>query len=182
MKCTLSNILIFAAGAAIGSVATWRVLKTRYDARMKEELASIEGMFSSIYDLKDDKECTEEADEEPDVDYDEVVRDLGYSNSEEKGVVKPRVISPDEFGELEEYEIISLTYYADGILTDERDEPIEDVEGSVGRKSLRTFGEHEDDAVHVRNDRLHAYYEILFDPRNYYGDIEKDIPHPAEAE
>ena len=37
-------------------------------------------------------------------------------------VEKPYVISPEEFGEVEEYEKISLTYYADEVLADENDE------------------------------------------------------------
>ena len=45
-----------------------------------------------------------------------------YSRSveEKKGdpfVEKPYVISPEEFGEFEEYEKISLTYYADQVLS-----------------------------------------------------------------
>lgn len=185
-KSTLSKVLLFVAGAGIGSAATWGILKYRYDRLMKEEIASVEEQFSNLYcngednteESKDDVEEEDEPDSEPE--YDRVVKHLGYSNTEVKGQVKPVVIAPEEFGDLDDYEVISLTYYADGVLADELDEPVEDVEGSVGRDSLTTFGEYEEDAVHVRNDRLHAYYEILFDTRNYYGDI--DTSHLAEGE
>ena len=79
----------------------------------------------------------------------------------------PYIITPDEFGEFDDYETISLTYYADGVLTDDMDEPIEDVDGLVGVDSLSHFGEYEDDSVFVRNDRMKADYEILSDLRNY---------------
>lgn len=80
---------------------------------------------------------------------------------------KPYVISPEEFSDIWEYDTISLTYYADNVLTDDEDEVMEDIEGTVGADSLERFGEYEDDAVYVRNDRLKCYYEILKDLRNY---------------
>lgn len=50
------------------------------------------------------------------------------------------MIPPEQFGDDEEYEQISLTYYADGVLADENDEVIEDVEDAVGIDSLNHFG------------------------------------------
>lgn len=93
---------------------------------------------------------------------------------------KPYVISPEEFGEGEEYEKISLTYYADQVLADENDELVEDVEGAVGFESLTHFGEYEDDSVFVRNDRLKCDYEILLDQRTY-SDVVKTRPHQMEV-
>lgn len=80
--------------------------------------------------------------------------------------LKPYVISPDEFGETD-YKIISLICYADDVLTDEFDNIIDDVEGTVGEASLNTFGEYEDDTVFVRNDSLEIDYEICADLRAY---------------
>jgi hypothetical protein len=143
---------------------------------MEAEIASFEEALAEIRGEKTENNDDTEDLEEPDVtddgsngvDYDAVVRDLGYSNSEVKGEVKkPVVISPTEFGDIDDYEIITLFYYADGVLTDELDEPLEDIEGSVGLESLTTFGDYEEDAVHVRNDRLRVYYEILRELRNY---------------
>lgn len=89
---------------------------------------------------------------------------------------KPYVISPDEFGEFDDYGKISLTYYADHILADDNDELLEDVEGVVGFDSLNHFGEYEDDSVFVRNDRLKCDYEILLDQRRY-EDVIKTKPY-----
>ena len=89
---------------------------------------------------------------------------------------KPYVISPDEFGEFDDYTAIGLTFYADHILTDENDDPIEDVDDVIGVESLNHFGEYEDDSLHVRNDRLKCDYEILLDQRNY-SDVVKSKPH-----
>ena len=89
------------------------------------------------------------------------------------------VVSPDEFGEIDEYEKISLTYYIDGSLADDNDELIEDVDGTIGFESLNHFGEYEDDSVFVRNDRLKCDYEILLDQRNY-SDVVNIYPHQVE--
>ena len=80
---------------------------------------------------------------------------------------KPYVISPEEFDDNEDYETVSLTYYSDGVLTDERDNVIEDVEGTIGEDSLTHFGEYEDDSVFVRDDRKKIDYEILADDRKF---------------
>ena len=86
---------------------------------------------------------------------------MSKKDDEPVSSVKPYVISPDEYGCAEGYDMIDLTYYADGVLADETDEIVEDVEGTIGTDSLRRFGEYEHDAVHVRNDVRRIDYEIL---------------------
>ena len=92
---------------------------------------------------------------------------------------KPYVITPEEFGDLDDYETISLTYYADQILADDNDVIVDDIEDVVGFDSLNSFGEYEDDSVFVRNDRLKSDYEILLDQRKY-SDVIKRRPHEVE--
>ena len=79
----------------------------------------------------------------------------------------PRVISPEEFGENTNYEVLSFTYYADGILTDEDDHVISNPEDYIGDEALNSFGEYEDDSVFVVDDDIETYYEILLDESNY---------------
>ena len=106
--------------------------------------------------------------------YGELLKNTGYSNySSEKGkgeneveFKKPYVISPEEFGEMNDYEKTSLTYYANGVLTDESDEIIYNIEETVG-DALEHFGEYEDDSVFVRNEENMCDYEILLDQRNF---------------
>ena len=89
----------------------------------------------------------------------------------------PYVIPPEEFGETD-YEIISLTYYADGILADDMDDIVDDVDDIVGADSLTHFGEYEEDSVFVRNDLREVDYEILRDPRKYsdvVGDSQSQV-------
>ena len=80
---------------------------------------------------------------------------------------KPYVISPFDFGEIDGYNQISLTYYADGILEDDANDIVTDVDELIGAGSLNTFGEYEDDSVFVRNEYLRTDFEILKDYRTY---------------
>lgn len=119
-------------------------------------------------------EAEEEEDDE-ESDYPSSAIDMQFGSKD----AVPFVIPPEQFGEFEDYGKITLTYYSDHILVDENDEMIEDVEGCVGFDSLNHFGEYEDDSVHVQNDRLKTYYEILMDNRRY-TDVLKSKPYLME--
>lgn len=191
----VTNFVIFAMGAAVGSVITWQYVKKKYEQIAQEEIDSVKAVFMK----KDpDMEVTvsetphqaepRKVEEKPSIsEYAALLKNEGYTNysgtgKEEQTAMsdKPYVISPEEFGEDEEYEKISLTYYADQVLADENDELVEDVEGAVGFESLTHFGEYEDDSVFVRNDRLKCDYEILLDQRTY-SDVVKTRPHQMEV-
>ena len=113
------------------------------------------------------------------VEYAKILSETGYTNyaerqdkKEKKGVEpvedeRPYVISPDEFGEKDGYENVTLTYYADGVLTDYFDNVISNVDEVVGFDSLDRFGEYEDDVVFVRNEKMETDYEILRDLRDF---------------
>ena len=85
-------------------------------------------------------------------------------------VEQPEVIDPNEFGEYADYEQETLYYYTDDVLADDMDNVVDDLEDIVGSYALTTFGQFENDAVHVRNDRKRCYYEIL---RQEYAYCEK---------
>lgn len=191
MNGTLSKIFIFAVGAAVGSAVTWKLLKTKYEQLAQEEIDSVIETFSrrqseeitADTENEPDPEVTpKETKEKPDIrEYAAKLAERNYTNyadvstaqeKEEKDVNEPYVITPDEFGERDEYETASLTYYADGVLTDDMDDIIENVNDIVGEDSLKHFGEYEDDSVFVRNDDMKCDYEILLDSRRY-ADIYK---------
>ncbi len=93
---------------------------------------------------------------------------------------KPYIISPDEFGNVNGYSTISLSYYADGVLADENDEIIENIAETVGSDFAEHFGEYEDDSVFVRNDAKWCDYEILTDYRTYKSIINDDSSFVSE--
>lgn len=193
MNSKVIGVVAFLTGAAVGAFATWRVCKERYERLAEEDIKSVREMYA-----RRTAEPEPEVDEEPtEVDFDELrtitsqvvtkqmIADLGYDKAimkenEEKGepnaMGKPYVIDPIESGNGGEYEIVSLTYYADGVLTDESDEPIEDIESFIGVNPEDHFGEYEDDSVFVRDDDMKIDYEILRD-YNKYADVKKSPPH-----
>jgi len=78
------------------------------------------------------------------------------------------IIAPDEFGDkLYGYYTDALYYYQDGVLADEMDNPIYDVEDRVGPDALRSFGRYEDDRVCVRNHKLQQDYEIYLSLKDF---------------
>ena len=117
--------------------------------------------------------------------YYDILESTGYATGvrpEEKVSRKePYIISPDEFQEDMGYTAITFYYFADGVLTDENQEIVDDVENSVGRDFADHFGDYEDDCVHVRNERLMCEYEILLDQRTY-DEVAHAKPHRVEVE
>lgn len=180
-----SNVVVFVIGAAVGSAVTWKLLKTKYEQIAQEEIDSVKEAFSKRFTPEDSNGPQESGESQMTLnEYSEKLKEMKYANDlamaekEKKGVIvdmnksEPYVISPEEFGELDDYDAISLNYYADGVLTDDWDNVIEDVDDMVGLDSLNHFGEYEDDSVFVRNERDKADYEILLDTRNF-ADIKK---------
>lgn len=199
MKRTLSNVLIFAAGAVVGSVVTWRYFKTRYELVSEDfdeedpEDVEVESEGESVNDrfFEDSEEIAKvksSLNKKPPLkEYVQMVNNLGYSDEEaadteeDEDVYEPYIIRPDEYGEIHAYDTQSLNYYADGVLTDDLDNRIEDVESMVPADFADHFGEYEDYAVFVRNDTLECDYEILRDLRKF-ADVVGDDPLPAEDE
>lgn len=187
MNNTIKTIFAFSIGAAIGSFVTWRFTKTVYKRIAQEEIDSVKEVYSKKSKKIEDEDAKDVANIEDDdrfsyenyrtspeeiAKYDEILNKNGYKKggSEETGSYgQPYYISPEELGEDDEYEVISLRYYADEILTDEVDDVIYDWENTVGEDFSDHFGEYEEDSVFVKNDRLKCYYEILRDEDNYPG-------------
>lgn len=174
MKSILSNLIIFAAGAAIGSAVANKLLKEKYERIADEEIESMREFFSRRKE-ECEKNVADEEEESDDQMYTRLSRDyasqsaVSENGKEEQLLKRPYVISPDVFGEDLDYETRSLTYYSDGVLTDEMDEVIEDVDGLVGADFSNHFGDYEDDSVFIRDDEKRCDYEILRDSRPYSG-------------
>ena len=182
----MKGLLIFAFGVAVGATFTWQYAKQRFEEKPEP------------VDISEESEVKEEKpeppkDTEPSVaEYAKVLSKQGYTDyttsaKEEKKEVDdtnrkesvPHVIPPEEFGMMDDYDTMSLTLYSDRVLVDENDEKLEDVDGAVGIDSLDHFGEYEDEAVYVRNDRLKVDYEILLDQRTY-SEILEEKPYLKE--
>ena len=186
MNSTWNKFIWFTVGAAVGSAVTWKFLKTKYERLAQEEIDSVKEVFSRIHADTPNNESpvgvTTESTEPTSSNIREYAAKLseqGYTNYSDVEVSakggdpimndgeRPYVIPPDEFGTIDDYDTISLTYYADGVVADDLDYRVENVDEVIGLESLCRFGEFEDDAVFVRNDELKSDYEILRDTRRY---------------
>lgn len=162
MKNNTVTFAAFVIGAAVGAAIAFRYISKRYFAE-EEILDNGEPEEENEVTELINKDCTVK----------EAATKLGYISpendedfSDKETIEAPYVISPEEFGEYG-YETVSLTYYADGVLTDDNDEPIDDINEIIGIESLNHFGEYEDDIVYVRNDARKSDYEVLKDLNNY---------------
>lgn len=189
MKTKALYFVAFFVGAAAGVAASFKYAQKKYEQIAQEEIDSVKEAFS-----RKDEELTKRVEEvkatqqsmadqaksKPNVmAYASVLADSGYTNyakpepnespnSDTNDMLeKPYVIHPDEFGEMDDYETFSLSYYSDGVVADDNDDLVDDVDEVIGLDSLKHFGEYEDDSVFVRNDRLKCDYEILLDQRRY---------------
>ena len=192
-------LIAFATGAIAGSVATWCFVKKKYERIAQEEIDSVKEVFAKKEFDSGAKEMAKageevvkglnggirQAKEKPDlVQYAAMVQKYGGTVGEEKEAPMkekfPYVIPPEEFGEFEDYERISLTYYADGVLADDNNEVVDDVEDIVG-DALDHFGEYEDDSVFVRCDERKCDYEILMDQRTF-SEVAENGPRQVEVQ
>ena len=183
----MKNLLCFVAGAAIGSVVTWKLIEKKYKDLEDEEIEYVIETFKNRKPriTKDEvKETVEKVInkwKEPKETVEDIVTSEGYSieNEEEVNeddesnytvnvdndieVVTPYVITPEQFGEYNEYGTKTLTYYSDNVLTDEVDNPItsDEMVTMIGPDALDHFGEYEDDSVYIRDETNEMDYEIL---------------------
>lgn len=194
MNSTIKNTLIFAIGAAIGSVVTWKLIKNKYEQIAMEEIADVKANYSKkepvntkpVEEKTEGSTLTEKiriiqdttSPSEPDiVEYAKKLKsnnyvnysDMSHAETEESVTPKekPYAIPPEDFGEYEEYDTISLFHYSDGVLADRDDDRIVNVDDVVGSDYVSHFGEYEDDSVHIRNDRLKCDFEILRSLKSY---------------
>ena len=177
MNDKLALSLAFIAGAAAGAFVAWKALENKYKQIADDEIESVKDMFKRK--MQKQKETNEQAALLKE--YNDIVADEKYTNNKEDErdmaeKAKVYVIPPEDFGEYG-FETVSLTYYADKVLVDSAsNKVISNTDEIVGRNSLETFGEYEDDSVFVRNEDLKKDYEILLDVRKY-SDIVSKKPH-----
>ena len=183
----MKNLLYFVAGSTIGSVVTWKLIEKKYKDLADEEIESVIETFKNrkqritkdevketvekvINKWKDPKETVNgivtaerySIENEEEIDDDD---ESNYTVNVDNGIeiVTPYVITPEQFGEYNEYGTKTLTYYADNVLTDEIDNPItsDEMVTMIGPDALDHFGEYEDDSVYIRDETNEMDYEIL---------------------
>jgi hypothetical protein len=98
---------------------------------------------------------------------------------------RPFVIHLDEYGDESGYATSVYTYYEeDEILSDERDEVVDNVDELVGMENLARFGHGSDNAniLLVRNEALEIDIEITKSNGSYAADVQGFLQHDYTVE
>lgn len=195
MNTTIINMTMFVMGAAVGSLVTWKIMRSRCEKIIRDEVDSFAKDWSqrmketeSAYNPGegDDEWIDDDEEDDDDDEYfdDSVIHDYhtiaGRYTNEEGGedevpyINGPYVIAPEDCGGGEfRYNVQPLTYYADGILADDWGIKL-DIDETIGEDSLDHFGDYAEEVVHVRNERNELDYEVTLDPRRYVDVVVND--------
>lgn len=195
MSNMIKNVLIFGAGAIIGSICSIQIVKERLKEDAESEIAEMRAYYrDKMKENKEEETITKEEEFEPieeviekeEKQMEKIIQDKGYVNQKEEEVSNtydiPYVINEEEYGSEEDYDTEVLTYFADKVLVDEVDEIIEDMDTVVGLGNLSIFEEFEGaKTIYVRNEIYKTDFMICKDDWNYsdlsdYPKIEKK-PH-----
>lgn len=204
MNRKLFNVFVFTAGAAVGSLVTWKVLKTKYERIVQEEIDSVKETWAHLNrrEPNENAACDDEIEEEdisgieedveeedPEVvEYHKLAGIYKQSGKEaendEEGdgdgdgevpyINGPYVISPDEFADGNFDHDIYCLSYYEDGVLSNDWFEELDIEDTIGRDSLDHFGDYAEDIVHVRNERLKADYEVVRDNRTYAEIVAND--------
>lgn len=189
---SIKGIFIFVIGVVAGTFAGAQIAKNKYEEIANEEIEEIRAYYKErekeVKEVEEPK--TIEAPEEEEVkeeikEYSNIIRRGNYvANDEEEQTniqYAPYTIDPSEFGKDGEYDTMTCTYFADGVLVDDVDQEFEDWDLHVGKHHVDIFNEFpEATCVYVRNDLDGMDYEILKDDWCWSDFNEKGYAPPIE--
>lgn len=188
----MKELLIFAFGVAAGSVATYFLVKKHFEDISNEEIDSVKEayrtkvealnrvekirdekrkysniIFDENYSSRPNEKKDEEDEDTPDLDEDEEEKWEKERIFPEEESETPYSITPNQFvHEKGYYDKISVYYYdEDDVYCYENEELITNPSDLFG--SDISFGEFEDDAAYIRNDKLSIDFEILRQHASY---------------
>ena len=188
---TVKGIFIFVLGAVAGTFVGAQIAKKKYEEIANEEIEEIRSYYKDkelekqieSKELEDEVKAVEVTEEEI-KEYNNIIRGKYMANDEEEQTntqYAAYTIDPSEFGKDGEYDTMTCTYFADGVLVDDVDQEFEDWDLHVGRHHVDIFNEFpEATCVYVRNDLDGMDYEILKDDW-YWSDFnDKGYAPPIE--
>ena len=161
----IRELIIFVVGVGVGIGASYNIIKKKHEEILEEEIASVKETYSK--NNKESDEVTEEKEPEPEEiasvkeKYEKLTKEYSELNEENCTNSEIYEISYDDFGE-EGYEEIELTYYIDDeILTDDADEPMEelDIISSIGSIDILD-GCKDGEYIYIRNKEKEIDYSI----------------------
>lgn len=199
MNKTLVGVIAFVAGSAVGAGSVYYILGKKFDKRLEKELEAItiangeeviseremtpEEVEIMLYEKQMDEERLNAQDFADD--FKRAMNEYTGEEDDESGFEyefeypiehdKPILIPESEFGDVT-YQQVYYILYNDGVIADDMDRPVKDVDGMFGLENLRHFGDdylypNQNDAIYIRDDTCRYEYEIVKDNRSF--DTEK---------
>ena len=189
---SVKYLFIFAIGTLTGTFVGAQITKKKYAELAEEEIEEVRAYYKErekeVKEVEEPKavEAPEEEEAKEEIkEYSNIIRRGKYvANDEEEQTntqYAPYAIDPSEFGKDGEYDTMTCTYFADGILVDDVEQEFEDWDLHVGRHHIDIFNEFpEATCVYVRNDYDGMDYEILKDDWCWSDFDEKGYAPPIE--
>lgn len=194
----IKEILLVAAGGAVGALVSWRILDRKYQNRLDVEIEAAKEHYKSKYEvflgesvnLPDEFAVVENEEgvvqdiittSKNDDDVMEWAKKLGTetftdytkstdSSNDAKGVSKMkgiRMVSSEEYDSCTYDDAESFTKYSDGVITDELDVPVDDLETLFGEDIVEEIANSDEDALYIIDEDNERVYEILKDSRPF---------------
>lgn len=178
MKTTIHCAVSFAIGGISGFLLADHILKEKYEKRVEEEVESVKSSLRK-YRTDPKEEASEEEVEAVKQEYEELVDNLGYDTISDEMIeevpepdtneVNHMIISEEQFGQIEDYETITLLYLQDGVMVDDDYDRMsdEEIQWAIGDVDLKAFAKSDAESMYIRNNRIKVYYEIVKDDQTY---------------
>ena len=180
----MKNLLCFVAGAAIGSVVTWKLIEKKYKDLADEEIESVVETFKnkninnvtdvnndisddniiksdSVTDVDDDIEKTEVEE------YNEIIDNENYSDEKSELTTPIFIIDENEFGVMDGYDTKTWTCWADNVVTDEYEMEVANPSKYIGDAACDLARSDETGVCFVRNIDEKCDYEVMTSEKNY---------------
>lgn len=174
----IGRALIFVSGMVVGATLyqayqNYKAKKAREGNSQKQGLKE-KDVSTAPTEMPYKEDLPELTEEEQQI-YKQTLSELGYSEPQEPPKffgpydARPHPISEDEYVQNEDdYDIIPMMLYADGVVAGDDDHEIEDYERILGFDITKKFHQYEyDDVVYVKDDRLRVIYEVSRSAKTY---------------
>lgn len=169
MNSNIINVLVFTAGAAIGSAVTWKFLKDKYEKIVQEEIKSVKEVFADRFSDSSVEPSSEESDDEIEEDPLSDYRKINWDDLEDLDPSELEEEYQAEEADKAEYEYLSNIYKeggADNMPSSEPREPyiIEPIEfGELDGYKTFELTYYEDGILEDED------YEIVRNPEEILG-------------
>lgn len=187
----IKNIIFFLSGVALGSVATYFIVKDKYEEQMNDETEQIKTYYENKYKVEEEEKPEElneefvksnlenlrkEDDEEPD--YQGIIQGLNYNQFStkvgDKPAKRPYQISMDDYNTDTKYIKKVVSFFEDDEVCMDNDtkEVMDNVTKDIGMDNLELINIDGTGEIYIRNDQLGIDYNIVSEPGSYEDFLE----------